>query len=71
VLMRALLQRLGDALQEADAATAARFAWPATDDQRIDHDWRIQVDAFTTDAPGPLGPLAQRLVHRLGGTLTG
>lgn len=67
-LMRALLQRLGDALE--DDATAARFAWPADDDQRIDHDWRIQVDAFTTDAPSPLGPLAERLVQMLGGTLT-
>ena len=63
-LVRCVLQRLGDALEAADAtATAARFAWPAADDRRIDHDWRILDDALTSDEPAELGPLAQRLVR--------
>lgn len=69
VLTRCVLQRLGDVLEASEATpTAARFAWPSADDRRIDHDWRILVDAFTSDEPAELGPLAERLVRALGGT---
>jgi hypothetical protein len=69
-LTRSVLQRLADILGASSgaAATASRFAWPAADDRRIDSDWRILTDAFTTDEPAEVGPVTERLVRALGGT---